>query len=123
MDFQMGWWRDGTLYACQGIVRNPGLINVYITYTMPEALTVPTMSGSTPALAWGNVNFSVPGGQQNTSWGDAEQFLFNWGDGSNSGWVWSTASHTWPVSGTYQVTFQVRCSVHTGLVSPVANAW
>jgi hypothetical protein len=65
-----------------------------ITYTGQEVYTIPNMTGSVSANTGSSVTFNVPGGVQYSSWGNPEYFYFNFGDGSASGWVSSSASHT-----------------------------
>ena len=48
------------------------------------------------------------------------QYLFDWGDGTNSGWLpayLNTASKTWATPGTYKVRVQARCATHPSVVS------
>jgi hypothetical protein len=48
------------------------------------------------------------------------QYLFNWGDGTTSGWlpVGTTSAHkSWTYSTTYTVKVQARCATHTSVVS------
>jgi len=53
--------------------------------------------------------------------GHSIQYLLNWGDGANSGWLpvgTTSASHSWTSAGTYLVKAQARCATHTSIVSP-----
>jgi hypothetical protein len=53
------------------------------------------------------------------------QYLFSWGDGTNSGWLaigTTSASHTWTSTGSFSVTAQARSSVNTSVTSPVSSA-
>src|ERR1039458_8174729 len=48
-----------------------------------------------------------------TGTGGTPQYQFNWGDGTNTGWLpvgntWANASHTWSAAGTYTVTAQAQ---------------
>jgi hypothetical protein len=120
MNFQMGWWNNDYLYECTASV-NPALLTATITYTSQEVYTIPNMTGSVSANTGSSATFNVPGGVQYSSWGNPEYFYFNWGDGSASGWVLSSASHTYSSPGTYQVTFQVESSASAP--TSAANAW
>jgi hypothetical protein len=100
---------------------NPALLTATITYTSQEVYTIPNMTGSVSANTGSSATFNVPGGVQYSSWGNPEYFYFNWGDGSASGWVLSSASHTYSSPGTYQVTFQVESSASAP--TSAANAW
>jgi hypothetical protein len=46
------------------------------------------------------------------------QYLFEWGDGSSSGWLsGNSASHSWNTPGTYEVRAYARCKNHTNILS------
>jgi len=48
------------------------------------------------------------------------QYLFDWGDGSTSGWLpagETSACHQWNLPGTYSVKAKARCCTHTSIVS------
>ena len=52
--------------------------------------------------------------------GHPVQYLFDWEDGTNSGWLpagTASASKTWMVTGTYIVRAQARCATHLLVVS------
>src|SRR5262249_25369032 len=60
-----------------------------------------------------------------SSLGHSVQYRFDWGDGSNSGWLGAgtlAQSHTWAAPGTYVVTLQARCAVDASIVSAVSSA-
>lgn len=48
------------------------------------------------------------------------QYLFDWGDGTNSGWLpegITSASKSWDSTGTYLVKARARCAIHTSTLS------
>ena len=52
------------------------------------------------------------------------EFYFDWGDGTNSGWLpvgQSAAAKAWSKGGSYNVTAKYRCAVH-GVESELSNA-
>jgi hypothetical protein len=62
--------------------------------------------------------YSASGSSSNL--GHSVQYIFDWGDGTNSGWLpVSTyiASKSWNKTGTYVVKAQARCATHTSVVS------
>jgi len=59
-----------------------------------------------------------------SSAGDPVQYLFDWGDGTNSGWLpvgTSSAKKIWVSPGTYEVRTQARCSSHPSIISTVSD--
>lgn len=45
-------------------------------------------------------------------------YQFDWGDGSNSGWLQTPiASHAWSTAGTYVIRAKTRCSIHQDVTS------
>ena len=57
---------------------------------------------------------------------DPVQYYFNWGDGTNSGWLATgtvMAAHSWAAAGTYNVTARARCATHTAIMSAFSTAF
>ena len=94
---------------------NPLIVNILFAETV-----------STPSVLYGPTN-GIPGnsypyitGGSTSNLGDSLQYLFDWGDGTNSGWLpvgTTSASHSWAASGTYLVKAQARCSTDTNVIS------
>jgi len=90
------------------------------TFTFSETVSAPdTPSGATNGLTGTFYTYITGGAISNT--GDPLQYLLDWGDGSNSGWLpvgQSSASKSWTSTGTYIVRAQARCANHTLVLSP-----
>ena len=57
--------------------------------------------------------------------GHPVQYLFDWGDGTNSGWLpagQTRASKVWSDSGTYDVVVRARCAIHNFVLSAWSEA-
>ena len=90
-----------------------GLVVVIEFVNPPTTLTGPT-SGTV-----GQIYAYVVGGASSDS-GDPVQYQFDWGDGTNSGWLpvgVLSVGKTWADPGTYTVKAQARCAIHTKVVS------
>lgn len=60
-------------------------------------------------------------GESSSSQGDAVQYMFDWGDGTDSGWLpegTTEAGNKWSLAGTYAVRAKARCVEHTDIESP-----
>jgi hypothetical protein len=76
------------------------------------------VSGTTSGGAGSTFTFSAAGAT--SSAGHAVQYYFNWGDGTDSGWLPAgtvSAAHAWPAAGSYGVTAQARCAAHSSVDS------
>jgi len=54
------------------------------------------------------------------------QYLFDWGDGTNSGWLpvrKTSASKSWALPGSYNVRAKARCSTHNLVISDWSSAF
>ena len=100
-----------------------GLIDAAAAYTAlggtlesisrPSAPTGPAKGG--PGVSY---TFSTNGSV--SSLGDPVQYLIDWGDGTDSGWLPEgtlSASRSW-TAGTYTVRARARCTVHQVIISP-----
>ncbi len=91
-----------------------------ITANTAETVTAPTTpSGPASGMAGGSYTYST-GGSSSSS-GHTLQYLFDWGDSSDSGWLavgTTSAAHVWSTAGTYNVRAMARCSLHW-----VQSAW
>src|SRR5438128_8652312 len=90
----------------------------------------PTETISTPSTPTGPVSgtpgtcyaYSTGGAVSNL--GHTVQYLFDWGDGTKSGWLavgTTSASKSWSANGTHTVTAQARCATDTAAVSALSN--
>ncbi len=95
---------------------SPGLsvdVSIPETVSAPGVLSGPTIGGA------GELCSYTTGGSASTLGGDV-QYFFDWGNGSNSGWLpagVSSASKTWTARGIYLVRTQARSLDHHSIVS------
>jgi len=101
------------------------LLNVaYHLWKVEVVETVSTPSapiGFTSGIAGTSYTYSTDGAI--SSLGHSVQYLFYWGDGTNSGWLpvgQTSASKSWDCSGTYTVTGLARCATDTSVVSSLS---
>jgi uncharacterized repeat protein (TIGR03803 family) len=87
---------------------------------------IPTETVSTPNTPSGpatgtiNTSYDFTTGGSTSSLGHALQYKFNWGDGSDSGWLAQgtiSASHAWTSNDTFHVRAMARCVSDTGVES------
>jgi hypothetical protein len=85
----------------------------------PETVSAPTKpTGPTTGYTGTAYTFSTSGSVDNL--GRSVQYLFNWGDGTTSGWLpvgTKSATKSWTYKGAYTVTAQARSAVNTSVVS------
>jgi len=88
-------------------------------FTFSDAVLTPdTPQGSTNGLTGKIYTYTTDGSTSGT--GNPVQYLFDWGDGTDSGWLpigQKNASKSWTSSGIYQVKAQARCAYQTMVVS------
>ena len=90
-----------------------------LTFGVEVVSTPNIVSGTTSGLDKVSYSYSTGGSSSNS--GDSVQYLFDWGDGTTSGWLpvgTTSASKSWASSGIYGVKVQARCANHTTVVSP-----
>ena len=89
-----------------------------------ETISAPTtLSGTTNGTT--DVSYSYATGGSTSSSGHSVQYRFDWGDGTNSGWLGvgtTSASKSWTSPGTYSVRSQARCSIDTAVVSSLSGS-
>lgn len=90
-----------------------------------ETISTPvTPSGTTNGIIDMSYPFATGGSMSNL--GHSVQYLFDWGDGSNSGWLLpvgnTAASHSWASPGMYSVKAQARCATENSVVSGWSSA-
>jgi len=92
--------------------------------TGPEVISTPNLlSGPTGGLE--NVSYSFSTGGSYSYLDHPVQYLFDWGDGTNSGWLsvgTTSANKSWDSLGTYEVRAQARCANHTSIFSSWSEA-
>ena len=89
------------------------------TISVPETVSAPSTPSGTASGAPG-VSYSYSTGGASSNLGHSVQYYFDWGDGTNSGWLAAgatTSSHSWSASGTYSVKAMARCASHTSVQS------
>jgi hypothetical protein len=90
-----------------------------VTISVPETVSKPsTPSGPTNGISGASYTYSTGGSSSNL--GHSVQYLFDWGDGTDSGWLpvgTISAAKSWVSAGTYNVKAQGRCATHTSVVS------
>jgi hypothetical protein len=80
--------------------------------------TPPTPTG--PASGNVGMSYTYSSGGSSSSFGNSVQYLFDWGDGTTSGWLAvgvTTASKSRSTAGTYTVKAQARSAANTSVVS------
>lgn len=93
-------------------------IGVNFDLAMETVRTPNVPSGSREGTT--GMSYLFQTGGSTSSFGDPVQYLFDWGDGTDSGWIaagTTTASHSWNTPGAYPVKSQARCSSHPSAVS------
>jgi len=87
--------------------------------TETETISQPTtLSGATSGTTGTSYTYTTGGSA--SSEGHSIQYYFDWGDGTNSGWLTvgtTSAQKSWSSSGTYAVRAQARCTLHPTIVS------
>ena len=121
-------WTVGGVYNVQGRARctiHPSVVSDW-SETLSVTISPPVETVSTPSTPSGPTNgiqgttyaYSVGGSSSNLD--HSVQYLFDWGDGTDSGWLpvgTATAQKSWPTPGTYLIKVQARCATHTSVVS------
>jgi len=93
-----------------------------LPHTFAFAETVSALeTPSGPANGLTDNVYAYKAGGAISSTGDPIQYLFDWGDGSDSGWLpigTNSAAKSWASGGIYGVKVQARCANHTTITSP-----
>ncbi|MBV9770609.1 MAG: S8/S53 family peptidase, partial [Bryobacterales bacterium] len=111
------------LLATNAAGTTSGLIGTFKTSQALESVTTPSIP-SGPASGIPGASYSYSTGGASDSLGNPVEYLFNWGDGTNSGWLsagTASASHSWPV-GSYFVTASARSVTNTSVISSQSAA-
>ncbi len=89
-------------------------------FTFDDTVSTPdTPQGSVGGLTGTSYRYTTGGSISST--GNPVQYLFDWGDGTDSGWIPTgqlSASKSWALPGTYQVKVQARSAFQTTALSP-----
>ncbi|MDH4197169.1 MAG: choice-of-anchor D domain-containing protein, partial [Candidatus Aminicenantes bacterium] len=84
-----------------------------------ETISTPsTPSGTTSGFT--NTSYSYSTGSSTSNFGHDVQYLFDWGDGTDSGWLaagTTSAQKSWSSANTYAVKAKARCATHTAVES------
>ena len=96
---------------------SPGLT---VTISAPaESVSTPsTPGGPSSGITGTSYNYSTGGSSSNL--GHSVQYFFDWGDGTNSGWLpvgQTSATKPWLSEGSFLVKAKARCSIHTDVES------
>ena len=124
------WWGESGYFRIaysqlSSVVKFGAYTIAYWDGVSPNSETVSTPStptGNTSGTTGSSSIYTTSGSI--SSEGDSVQYLFDWGDGSNSGWLavgTSSASKSWSSSGTYSVKAQARCYTHNTVFSSWTN--
>jgi len=109
------YWKIVAKNTCGGNTAGP----VWSFTTVAETITTPNVpSGAATGSAGSWYTFQTSG--STSSFGHSVQYLFDWGDGTTSGWLsvgTKSASKSWASPGTYSVKTMARCSTHTSKTS------
>jgi hypothetical protein len=95
-----------------------------ITAHINENVSAPT-TPSGASIGTIGTSYAYSTGGSTTSLGHAVQYMFDWGDGTNSGWLsigMVSASHIWAVAGIYDIKAKARCATHPTNESPWSTA-
>jgi M6 family metalloprotease-like protein len=96
------------------------------TISAPAAETVSTPTTPTGAASpQATLPYNYTSGGSTSSWADPVQYYFDYGDGTNSGWLpvgTTSVAKRWAAVGSYSLTVKARCSVHTATESAFSTA-
>jgi hypothetical protein len=84
-----------------------------------ETISTPT-TPSGPASGTVGTSYTYTTGGSTSNLDHSVQYLFDWGDGTNSGWLavgTTSTSNSWTSAGNYPIKVQARCATDTDIVS------
>jgi hypothetical protein len=96
-----------------------GVLLRYSAPTTKETVSAPPLPAG-PTNGAPGIVYTYAAGGSSSNLDHSIQYFFDWGDGTNSGWLpvnTLSASKSWVSPGNYIVTAQARCSVDTSVVS------
>jgi len=94
------------------------LISSRVWNVVAETVSTPTITGPTAGSINKNCTFSASGAIDSISY--PVQYFFDWGDGTNSGWLsagTASVSKSWTLAGVYPVKVQARSATNQNVVS------
>jgi hypothetical protein len=101
------------------VTKNEGAMQVFSSVFVTETVSSPiTLSGPKTADT-GESNTYMTAGSV-SSYGHEVQYIFDWGDNTDSGWLGvgvTSASHSWGAPATYNVRSKARCASDTSIES------
>jgi hypothetical protein len=100
------FWPVSKTAGCILYVSGQSSLSGTVTWWQPSISSPSTPSGPSSGTEGASYTYST-GGSIATS-GDTPQYMFTWGDGTNSGWLASgttSASHAWASPGTYHLNY------------------
>jgi YD repeat-containing protein len=106
-------------FFAKDLADNSETIKTEMYYIGPESVSTPSNPNG-PITGYVQTSYTYSTGGAVSSYGHSIQYLFDWGDGTDSGWLpvgQTSASHSWSSQGNYLVKAQARCSIHTSVVS------
>lgn len=101
---------------------NKNIVANFNSLTNETVTTPQILSGPIKGLI--NVSYIFTTGGSSCSLGHQVQYMFDWGDGRNSGWLATgklDASNAWTSPGTYAVKVRARCVSNPSIVSQWSN--
>jgi uncharacterized repeat protein (TIGR02543 family) len=90
-----------------------------VTISAAETISTPSIL-SGPTSGFIGISYSYTSGGSTSTLGHDVQYIFDRGDGTNSGWLpvgQTSASESWSFAGTYAVKARARCATHMDVVS------
>jgi hypothetical protein len=99
------------------VVVQPG--GVFAANGEIEIVSAPSIPNG-PATGNINTEYAYITGGSSSNLGDPIQYQFDWGDGTESGWLLvgnTSALKSWSVAGNYPVKAKVRCAIHPSVES------
>lgn len=110
---------SGTTPTTTLIMDDNKTVTAHFKSSILEKVSTPD-APSGPAAGMTGQTYSYATGGSASDLGHLVQYLFEWGDGSNSGWLpaaQTSATKAWGSDGTYQVRARARCLEHPAVVS------
>jgi len=93
--------------------------NVSGTGLVPETISTPSTPSGTSG-GYTHVDYTYATGGSTSNLGHDVQYLIDWGDGTDSGWLavgTTSAQKSWSSAALYAVKAKARCATHTGVES------
>ena len=90
---------------------------------LTETITTPN-APSGPTNGYVNTSYTYATGNSTSNLGHSVQYYFDWGDGTNSGWLsvgTLSAQKSWSSANTYNVTAKARCATDTAIESSLSS--